>query len=264
MPLLHLFIIATLQGATEFLPVSSSGHLVLLPIVTGLSDQGRTIDVAAHLGTLGAVLLYSRREFARVGIGLIDLTGGRIATANARLALCLAVASLPVAVIGSVLAITGFDASLRSVAVVGWSTLVFGIVLHLADRSGSSQRRRDGWSLRDAAIMGVWQAAALIPGASRAGVVITGARLLGFDRTDAARLSMLMSAPAIVGATIVSSIPALADPVLLRDSAIVALIALLAALLSLHAMLALLQRFSFAPYAFYRILLGAVLIAVSW
>ena len=264
MPLLHLAIISALQGVTEFLPVSSSGHLVLLPFIIGIPDQGLTIDVAAHLGTLGAVLLYSRHEFMRVGLGLIDIASRRPFTPNARLSLCLMIASLPVALAGLAVTIAGFDAHLRSVAVIGWSTLIFGVLLYFADRGGKGGRQRESWTFVDALIMGLWQAAALIPGASRAGVTITGARFLGFSRTDAARLAMLMSAPAILGATLLSASTALTDPALLLDSAIVALIAFLAALLSLRAMLELLQRFSFAPYAFYRILLGAFLISISW
>lgn len=263
MPLLDLILIAALQGATEFLPVSSSGHLVLLPVITGGTDQGLTVDVAAHLGTLLAVLLYSRREFVSALIGLGDLLRARSATPSARLALCLLLASLPIAIAGALIKFSGLDAMLRSIAVVGWATLIFGILLYLVDRTAQESRRRSEWSLRDALIMGLWQSLALIPGSSRAGVTITGARLLGFHRHDAARLSMLMSAPAILGASLLSAPPLLANPELLRESAIVAAIAFIAALLALRVMLTLLQRYSYTPYALYRVALGIALIVIS-
>ena len=130
MPILHLILVAIVQGITEFLPVSSSGHLILLPNLTGLDDQGLVIDVAVHVGTLGAVVLYFRQDVGRAFAGLFRLNDQ--SDPNARLALGLIVATIPVIVAGFILKLSGLDQALRSVAVVGWSTLIFGLVLYLS------------------------------------------------------------------------------------------------------------------------------------
>ena len=136
MPILHLILVALVQGITEFLPISSSGHLILLPNLTGLEDQGQVIDVAVHVGTLGAVVLYFRSDVARVFAGLLNITRGIFDSADARLALGLIIATLPVVVAGLILRLTSLDDAMRSVAVVGWATLIFGIVLYWADNPG--------------------------------------------------------------------------------------------------------------------------------
>ena len=136
MPLLHLFLVAVLQGVTEFLPVSSSGHLILLPALTGMADQGQAIDVAVHVGTLGAVMLYFRRDVAALWRGALQLARGALASKESYLALCLGVATVPVVLAGLALSASGLDDALRSAAVIGWTTLGFGLVLWWADRTG--------------------------------------------------------------------------------------------------------------------------------
>ena len=130
MTLFHLFLVAVIQGITEFLPVSSSGHLILLPNLTGLEDQGQVIDVAVHVGTLGAVVLYFRADVQRALLGIPKLLGGKLQDQNARLALCLAIATVPVVIVGLALKLTGLDDAMRSTAVIGWTMLVFGLVLY--------------------------------------------------------------------------------------------------------------------------------------
>ena len=198
MTLFHLLLVAVIQGITEFLPVSSSGHLILLPNLTGMADQGQAIDVAVHVGTLLAVILYFWRDVAAALLGLGRLVRGRADTPGAKLALLLIIATVPVVLAGLVLKLTGLDDALRSVAVIGWTMLIFGIVLYWADQRGAETRSTGDWTLRHAIIMGLWQAVALIPGTSRSGITITGGRLLGYAREDAARLSMLMSIPTII------------------------------------------------------------------
>ncbi|MEM9423109.1 MAG: undecaprenyl-diphosphate phosphatase, partial [Pseudomonadota bacterium] len=196
MPILHLILVAIVQGITEFLPVSSSGHLILLPNLTGLDDQGLVIDVAVHVGTLGAVIVYFWADVKRALNGLFHL--GDLRHPDTRLALGLVIATVPVVIAGLVLKLSGFDEALRSIAVVGWSTLIFGLVLLWADKTGSNEKTAADWSLKDAVTMGLWQVLALIPGTSRSGITITGARRLGYERSDAARLAMLMSIPTIL------------------------------------------------------------------
>ena len=182
MLLLHLILVALIQGITEFLPISSSGHLILLPALTGLEDQGQAVDVAVHVGTLGAVMLYFRKETAQMLRGLPKVARRQIDDQDAWLALCLIVATIPVIIAGFILAATGLNDALRSVAVVGWATLIFGIVLYFADQRGPSEKTSANWSLKDAFTMGLWQVIALIPGSSRSGITIIGARALGYAR----------------------------------------------------------------------------------
>ncbi len=258
MPLLHLFLVAVVQGVTEFLPVSSSGHLVLLPALTGLADQGRAIDVAVHVGTLGAVMLYFRRDVAALWRGTLQLARGRRGGEEARLASCLIVATIPVIVAGLALSASGLDDALRSTAVIAWTTLVFGLVLWWADRTGAERREAAGWTLRHALVMGLWQAVALIPGTSRSGITITAARTLGYVRHDAARLAMLMSIPTILAAGALEGAEVIgqADMGLLRDGAIGAALAFGSALAALTLMMRLLRSTSFLPYVIYRVALG--------
>mgnify|MGYP001627904629 FL=1 len=262
MTLFHLLLVAVIQGITEFLPVSSSGHLILLPNLTGKQDQGQAIDVAVHVGTLGAVILYFWSDVRDALGGLPRLLRGRIDTPGARLAWLLIIATVPVIVVGLLLKLTGLDDAMRSVTVIGWSMLLFGLVLWWTDQKGPETRETADWSLRHAWILGLWQAVALIPGTSRSGIVITGARALGYARTDAARISMLMSIPTIIasGVLLGAEVVGEADWQMLKFAAIGAVFAFFSALLALVLMMRLLQSVSFTPYVVYRVVLGVFLI----
>ena len=261
MPILHLALVALIQGITEFLPISSSGHLILLPGLTGLEDQGLAIDVAAHIGTLFAVVLFYRREVVRLLNGGAKLATAQSNHSDARLALLLAIATIPVVIAGLLIKLSGLDEVLRSVLVIGIMTLAFGIILGIADRRGPETKEMSDWTIRGAVILGLWQMIALIPGASRSGVTITGARFLEFERHDAVRIAMLMSIPTIIasGVLIVPDI-AFNTPGVLRDIAIVAALSFGAALAALALMVRLLDAVSFTPYVIYRIVLGTGLI----
>lgn len=262
MPLFQLILVAVIQGITEFLPISSSAHLILLPVLTGFDDQGQLIDVAVHVGTLGAVVIYFWRD-VRIGlIGLTRLLKGRVDTPGARLALGLVVATIPVVLVGAIVYFTGLSDKMRSAEVIGWTMLIFGIVLYYADQRGDTKKQAADWSVRDAAIMGLWQVISLIPGTSRSGITITGARHLGYNRQDAARLSMLMSIPTIMASGFLLGTDALmaADAAALRDTAIATGFAFVAALLALTVMMRLLRSVSFTPYVIYRSILGIVLL----
>lgn len=266
MPLLHLILVAIVQGITEFLPISSSGHLILLPNLVGLEDQGQVIDVAVHVGTLGAVILYFRQDVARMFRGVGQMLRGRFAGPDVRLALLLALATIPVVIAGLLLKLTGGDDMLRSVTVIAWSTLIFGLVLYWADRTGPVAKTTKDWTAKDAITMGLWQVLALIPGTSRSGITITGARQLGYAREDAARLAMLMSIPTIIASGTLLGFDVLSDmnTGLARDAGIAAVFAFAAALAALHFMMRLLKSVSFTPYVIYRIALGLFLLAWSY
>jgi len=266
MPILHLFLVAVIQGLTEFLPISSSAHLILLPKLTGLTDQGLNIDIAVHIGTLGAVVLYFWKDVWFGLSGLPQLATGKIDTKQAYFAFCLVIATIPVILVGLALKLTGLDEAMRSIAVIGWTMLVFGIVLYVFDQKGPTTRAGDDWRLKDAIIMGLWQVIALIPGTSRSGITITGARALGFAREDAARLSMMMSIPTILAAGTLTGIDVAAsmDAALARDIAIAAVFAFGSALLALTLMMRLLRTVSFTPYVIYRVILGTVLLVIAY
>lgn len=266
MPLFQLILVAVIQGVTEFLPVSSSGHLILLPSLTGLDDQGQAIDVAVHVGTLFAVIIYFWSDVKLALLGLPRMFLGKIDTEGSKLALLLVVASVPVVAFGLILKITGYDDLLRSVTVIGWAMIVFGLLLYWSDQVGGTDKTDKEWSLPDALVIGVWQAIALIPGTSRSGITITGARFMGYARQDAAKIAMLMSIPTIIasGTLLTAETMVDANMAVLRDGAIAAAIAFFAALLALVLMMRLLRSVSFTPYVIYRIALGVILLFIAY
>lgn len=266
MTMFNLFLVAVIQGLTEFLPVSSSGHLVLLPSLTGQPDQGLAIDVAVHVGSLFAVLIYFRADVRIAAAGCLRLIRGKVDTQGAFLALCLAVATIPVIIAGLAVKLTGLDAAFRSLEVIGWTTLGFGLVLYWADKTGSDKLEAEAWSLKHALIMGFAQVLSLVPGTSRSGITITAARRIGYGREGAAKLAMLMSIPTIIASGTVLSIDVLgsADWQMARDGLIAALFAFVAALFALIIMMRLLKSVSFTPYVIYRVVLGVILLSVAY
>ena len=188
MPFLHILVLTIVQGITEFLPVSSSGHLVLVPLVTGWQDQGLVMDVAVHVGTLAAVLVYFWRDLGQIVLGWI---GGNWRRHDRRLGRALGfylvVSAIPVIVAGGVIYLLGHE-TLRNPEVVAWATIGFGILLYLADRIGLTVREVEHTTLGHAFFIGLAQVLALIPGASRSGVTMTAARWLGYERPAAAPL----------------------------------------------------------------------------
>ena len=266
MPFLTLLLAALIQGITEFLPVSSSGHLILLPQLTGMADQGQVIDVAVHVGTLFAVIIYFWKDASAALIGLPRVLRGKIDTSGAFLALCLIIATLPVVIFGVILKLTGLDDMMRNITVIGWTMLIFVLVLYWADQTVKTQREADQWTLRHALAMGLWQAIALIPGTSRSGITITAARRLGYKREDSAKLSMLMSIPTIIasGVLLGAEVAMDADAQAAKDGAIAAILAFFAALVALSLMMRLLRSVSFTPYVIYRVILGIVLLGIAY
>ena len=266
MPLFQLILVAVIQGLTEFLPVSSSGHLALLPNLTGLQDQGLAVDVAVHVGTLFAVILYFRNDVGLAVGGVFRLCKGRVDTQGAWLALCLGLATIPVVIVGLIIKVAGWDEAMRNMTVIGWTMLIFGVVLYWADQSGSRARSAETWTLKHAVIMGLWQAVALIPGTSRSGITITGARFLGYDRESAARLAMLMSIPTIIASGVLLGLDVVKDTnmQLAKDAGIAAVFAFVAAILALSVMMRLLRSVSFTPYVTYRVMLGIAILAIAY
>lgn len=267
MTLFTLMILAVVQGITEFLPISSSAHLILLHEIGGPTAEALALDVAVHIGSIVAVVIYFRHDVARAFAGLGHLVRGTLSSPEAQLALGLVVATIPAVIAGLVLALTGWVHLLRNATVIGWMMILFGILLYAAHRYSPETRRAGEWRLRDAVVMGLWQAVALVPGVSRSGITLTSARFLGFDRFSAARLAMLMSIPITLATGGVLGRELLQGPLgldLVRDASIAALLAFAAAYLALATMMKLLRYVSFTPYVIYRVLLGAVLLALVY
>lgn len=260
MTLGFLILLALVQGVTEFLPVSSSAHLVLAPVVTGQPDQGLAIDAAVHVGTLLAVVLYFRADALRVVYGALDIVM-RKPGRDARLTALLALSTIPVVIAGAFLKFSGLAEQLRSIEVIGWMTVIWGIALWLADKTSGQMLEADDWNWRHALAMGGAQAIALIPGVSRSGITITAARSLGYERVDAARLSMLMSIPTIIAAGALLSLDiAEGGAALGTNAAIACLLSFLSALAALAVMMRMLRTWTMTPFVIYRLALGAVLL----
>ena len=264
MSILHIVVLTLVQGVTEFLPISSSGHLVLVPILTGWPDHGLIIDVAVHVGTLGAVVLYFWRDVFAMLRGLIITARGR-KDPYAKLSGLIVLATIPVIAGGYGLKHFGLD-GLRSLNVIAWTTLVFGVVLWVADKVGMTLRRVEHLGVSDAIIIGFAQVLALVPGTSRSGITMSAARILGMERGDAARFSMLLSIPAIAGAGVLSAIDLyhMGDLHLTVDAIFVAGLSLVTAMAAISFLMAWLKRSSFTPFAIYRIILGSGLLWVSY
>ncbi len=260
MPLLHLVLVALVQGITEFLPISSSAHLVLLPRLTGAGDQGLTIDIAVHIGTLLAVLLYLRHDFGRLKRGSTGsyLTVGR----PNHLVGQVLIGSIPVLMVGAVLHAYS-PHGIRDVEVLAWATLIGAILLQIADKVMHAVRRLDHMTTGAALMIGIAQAFSLIPGASRAGMTMMAARALGFERTEAARFSLMLSIPAILAAGGVASLDIVkaGDLTLGADALLACGLACIAGYVAIAGMMRWLSLHSFTPFVLYRIALGLILLA---
>jgi undecaprenyl-diphosphatase len=261
---LQTVVLAIVQGLTEFLPISSSGHLVLVPVFFGWTDQGLTFDVAVHFGSLAAVVVYFRHDLKALIIGGSRLLGGNAASPEARMAIYILIGTVPAAIAGLLMA-GWIESNLRSPLVIVFTLSGYGILMALADRFGRHQRVIASVGLKDAIIIGVAQALALVPGTSRSGVTITAAMMLGFQRKDAARFSFLLSAPVILLATAYefSLLFLEGAKIAWAQLAIGALISAVVAYLSIDFFMRFVNAFSLVPFAIYRLgLAGVVLYAV--
>ncbi len=261
MSLFHLVLLALVQGITEFLPISSSAHLILLPYLMSWADQGPLIDVMAHVGTLFAVLVYFRKDVWSVAAGGLPLLQGKV-TPGGRLALLVGVSLPPVLIVGGGFYVTGLEEALRSPLLIAWTTIIFGALLWVADAFAPVRRKVEDLSLMGAFLIGVAQVLAIVPGVSRSGITMTAARALGLDRTESARFSMLMSIPVIAAFGVVAGISLYGEgsEASLADGFIIMGLSFLAAWAAIAVLMKLLERMSFLPFVIYRFVLGALLL----
>ncbi|MEM7620157.1 MAG: undecaprenyl-diphosphate phosphatase [Pseudomonadota bacterium] len=269
MDLIQIIVLAIVQGITEFLPISSSGHLILLPEVTGWADQGLVTDVMVHVGSLFAIIVYFWRDVLRLIGGGFQLLMFKWTDAS-RLAAYILLATIPALAFGLFLKMTGFldmvrqDQNLK-LQVVAWTAIVYGILLYVADRYGLRINRLENMRMSPALIIGFAQALALIPGTSRSGITITAARALGYERSEAARFSFLLGIPAIAAAGLITYIEFLSvgEP-MPKEALYAAGLTFFSALGAIAFLMAMVKRMSFLPFVLYRLALGVVLLIFAY
>ena len=261
MELTQAFVLALVQGLTEFLPVSSSAHLVLLPLLISWPDQGLAFDVAVHVGTLIAVLVYFAGDVVvMIRDGVLSLARGHH-LGSSRLAWLVMIATIPTGIAGLLVNAFAGD-SLRSALVIAVANLVFAALLWFADARGRRQRSVATLSVVDALLIGTAQALALIPGASRAGVTMTAALALGLTRQAAARFSFLIAIPVIALAGGLKAYEAYTEQVVVDIGSLVlgVVVSALCALACIHVFLSLVERVGMLPFVAYRLALGVALL----
>ena len=264
MDVTQTIVLALTQGLTEFLPISSSAHLVLVSQVFEWPDQGLQFDVAVHFGSLIAVVLYLRNELSLLSNRLVLACRNRETNDEVKLLLAIGLATIPIAVVGLV----GRDfveANLRSSTVIAVATLVFGIVLWLCDRFGkesNSEQLLPTVTYWQAVMIGSAQVLALVPGTSRAGITISAALLLGLGRIQSARFAFLLAIPAILGSSILLGIEAMTEPSAVSWDLMLAGVAFsgLSAYAAMNVFVRFVNAIGLAPFAIYRILLGVAIL----
>lgn len=262
MDIFQIIVLAIVQGVTEFLPISSSAHLILIPKLTTWQDQGLAFDVAVHVGSLTAVLWYFRNDLKPLTLAWLKSIQTRQQTPESRLVWAVGFGTIPVAVAGLLMA-KMVETDLRSITVIAIATIVFGLLLGYADVYGKRTRNEYSLTWRDVVFIGLAQALALIPGTSRSGITMTAALLLNLERKAAARFSFLLAIPVILlagGHDVVK---------LLKQSASVdwfslglgVVLSAVSAYFCIKIFIGLLDRIGMLPFVIYRLLLGMILLA---
>jgi undecaprenyl-diphosphatase len=269
--LLEIAVLSLVQGITEFLPVSSSAHLIVvreifaaLGLVSGDMTPAEELafDIALHIGSLGAVVIYFRSEMAMFVRGLVDLLGRRYSE-HAALLVLTAVASVPIVIVG-LLFKDLITQSGRSITIVAWSTLLFGLLLWAADRRREEKAALRDLTLRDGVLIGFAQCLAVIPGVSRSGICMTAGRFIGLDRTLSARFAMLLSVPTILGAGLLASIDLVraGNASVTTDALSGGVLAFFSAWAAIGLLMRWLRTRSYTPFVIYSVLLGGIILAI--
>ncbi len=260
---IHAFWLAVVQGITEFLPISSSGHLALMPSIFNWADQGLAFDVAVHVGTLIAVLGYFHKDVSLIARDWFRCITGGPTTGRSKLAWAIVFATVPVGV-AAIFMQHLVSTVFRNPVSIAWATIVFALVLGWADRAGAKKRAIGSITWKDVLVIGAAQALALIPGASRSGVTISAGLAMGLSRDAAARFSFLLAIPVIALAGVWQYQGLTAQGHTVQWSILIfgALISAVVAMSCIHFFLRYLQRFSMFPFVLYRVILGVILLIV--
>lgn len=268
MDFLQILTLSIVQGITEFLPISSSAHLVLVPMFTEWNDQGFLFDIGVHVGTLFAVMLYFRVEVKSLFFGFYQLLKGRAESAEAKLMLMLIVSTIPLVLVGPFVKdwVSTFARSLHVIAV---TSIVYGILLYVADkRVQKCANKEKAITVKNAIVFGLFQALAVIPGTSRSGICMTAGRLLGFTRVAASRYAMLMSIPVILLIGSYSGLGYILEPKgdmgKPLELLLGVLLSFMAAYASIHLLMKFVERVGFLPFVVYRLALGFVLLMILY
>jgi len=261
---LQAIVLAIVQGLSEFLPISSSGHLILVPYFLGWKDQGLAFDVAVHVGTLFAVVAYFRVQLLTMTRAWFGSFAGGGMTPDARLAWCVVIGTVPVGIVGLLFSDL-IEKMLRNPLFVAGTLSVFGLLMWIADRFGAHRRDEYTVGWRDAMLIGCAQALALMPGTSRSGVTMTMARMLGLTREAAARFSFLLAVPGIAMAGGYELLQLLGEPDGSVNWSMMSLGLVVSAITGyfcIHWLLKVIGRIGLAPFAIYRFALAALIVVL--
>lgn len=263
MSIIEIIILSLIQGLTEFLPISSSGHLILPSQLLGWEDQGQAFDIAVHVGTLFAVVIYFRKDVADILSAWFKSCVGKGHTAESKLGWYILLATIPAGLLGGV-AKDFIEENTRGAAVIATTTIIFGLLLWYADVKAKENKSVFDINWKSALMIGIAQAIAMIPGTSRSGITITMGLLLGLDKKSAARFSFLMSIPVIGGMGLVMVIKLILDNAAVDWNALILGTALsfVSAYACIFLFLKFIERMGMLPFVIYRLLLGAGLFAL--
>lgn len=259
---IQIIFLSILQGITEFLPVSSSGHLILFSKFTNFSDQGLAIDVALHIGSIIAVILYFAKDIWNMIIGLLKTKLiPNFKVCGNQLFYLLVIATIPALICGASLKYFGTD-WLRNTKLIGWNILIYGILLWVIDSISITARKIKNLEWKDALLIGFAQCLALLPGTSRSGITITASRFLGMERREAAKFAMLLSIPTILAAGIIEGYELWQSgdiqEILYACDAVT--YSFIFSLMAIYFLMMWLKRWSFLPFVIYRIVLGILVL----
>ena len=245
--IIEIIILSAIQGISEFLPVSSSAHLILVSTLYEFKSSSLLIDISLHLGSLIAIIYFFRVE-------LFDVRN------NKRLLSLIIFGSFPLIIVGYIFYSTGIIYQLRNVEIIAWTTLIFAVVLYISDKSRFDKKISSNLNFKSIIIIGIFQILSLLPGVSRAGITITAARILKFNRVDSSKISFLLSIPALVGASILSFKDVLEQTIVFNYLVIVAIISsFIFSFLTIKFFLIYINRFSMNAFVIYRILIALFL-----
>ena len=250
--MIEVLILSLIQGVTEFIPVSSSSHLILISHLLKFDEQSLAIDVSLHIGSLLAILFYFRKEIINF-------------YQNKELFIKIFLSSIPVLIVGFLLVQTSLIDKIRNIELIAWTTIIFGILLFVSDKFKLKNEVNKDFNLKSALIIGIFQVLSLIPGVSRSGITITAARILNFKRLDSAKISFLLSIPSLGAVSLFGLKNIISSPNI--EFSILNLISIflsfLFSLITIKYFLQYLKKFSLSLFVYYRVALGVILLIIA-